>query len=172
MKAVDIIMEEYAERLTELTALARSIVADASEAEDVMQDVMVGILESPEKLDGVKNPRAFLRTCVRNEAIDHVRALSRTAPTPDELLSDIRTNVPEDEYKEIEALMWIRSYIESLPAEMREAFVRYAVDGHKIADIAKDMGIPASTLRKRFDLVKKRMRGDIELFTMMLIILR
>lgn len=171
MKSIDRIMEVYSERLFELTALARSIAVDAAEAEDVLQDVMVRLLEAPEKLEGVKDPHAFLRTCVRNEAVDHVRRLSRSAPADDELLAGIKSTVSEEEYKEIEALMWIRSYIKTLPDDTREAFVRWAVDGQKLPDIARDMGIPVSTLRKRFDVIRKRMRADMELFTMMLSIL-
>ncbi len=171
MKSIDRIMEVYSEKLFELTALARSIVVDAAEAEDVLQDVMVRLLEAPEKLEGVNDPHAFLRTCVRNEAVDHVRRLSCSAPADDELLAGIKSTVSEEEYKEIEALMWIRSYIKTLPDDTREAFVRWAVDGQKLPDIARDMGIPVSTLRKRFDVIRKRMRADMELFTMMLIIL-
>lgn len=166
MSSIDRLLEDYSNKIGEYMALARSIVADHAEAEDVLQDVMLNLLSDPARLDSVKNIHAFLRTCVRNEAIDHVRRLGRTSPTSDELLETLRAASSEEEFKQIENLMWIRSYADKLPDDMREAFVRYTVDGHRIADIARDMGIPPDTLRKRFNVIKKRMRSDLTVFTM------
>lgn len=160
MKTIDKILLVYSDNIPRLIALARSIVCDASEAEDVMQDVLLRLLSNPKSCDKVKNPLAFLRTCIRNEAIDHVRKLGRSVPTQDEILNNMRGYASDSEMKHIEDLMWIRSYVDSLPQDMQKAFIAYAVDGYSIAEVSKQMGIPQDTLRKRFDLIKQKMRGD------------
>lgn len=151
-------MKVYAGNVRQLLALARSVVRDASEAEDVLQDVLVKLISEPERYSSIDNPIAFLRTCVRNEAIDHVRRLGRQAPAPEELLAGIREYATEEEYKRVENIMWLRSYLDKQPPEMQRAFIAYAIDGYTIAQVARQMGIPQDTLRKRFDAVKKEIR--------------
>ena len=158
MNKLDKMMEVYAANIRQLLALARSIVCESSEAEDVLQDVILKLLSEPESCERVNNPLAFLRACVRNEAIDHARRQGRAVPTADELLAGIREESSAEEYKRIEDLMWIRSYIGSLSPEMQQAFIAYAVDGYTIAQTARQLGIPQDTLRKRFNAVKKKMR--------------
>ena len=166
MRPIDRILEVYAERLKELTALARSIVSNSAEAEDVLQDVIVKLLSDHSRTENVRNEYAFLRTCVRNEAVDHVRSVGREAPTDDELLGRFRSTASEEEYREIEDLMWVRGYVRSLPEDMQRAFIAHVVDGRSIAELARETGIKPDTLRKRFDLVKKRMRSDVILHTL------
>lgn len=160
MKPVDRILKAYAEDLRPLLALARSVVCSAAEAEDVLQDVMIRIVSEPALCEKVRDPHAFLRTCVRNEAVDHVRRLGREAPTPEETLIMLRGGCAEEEYKRVEDLMWLRSYLGGVPPAEREAFIRVTLDGHTIVSAAKQLGIPPDTLRKRFNVIKKRMKRD------------
>ena len=158
MRSLEKLLEVYSENVRSLMALARSIVSEPAEAEDVLQDVIVKLLSEPERFSRVEQPLAFLRACVRNEAIDHLRKLGRIPPTPDELLDSVRSCYSEEEYKRAEALMWLRGYTNSLPEEMRRAFIAYAVDGYTVAHISREMGIPQDTLRKRFNSIKRKIR--------------
>lgn len=153
------LMEIYAANVAPLLALARSIVRDAGEAEDVLQDVMVSLLEHPEKLRDVERPLPFLRACVRNMAVSHVRSLSHETPSEDSVFASLRSGA-ESEYREVEDIIWLSELLKSLPDDMREAFVSYALDGRSIKEIARETGLAPDTLRKRFSSIKKRIRKE------------
>ena len=170
MQPIDKLLTQYSEDMRSLLALARSIVRDAGEAEDVLQDVMLKLVSGQEELSDVKNPRAMLRQCVRNEAIDHLRKRRRELPTSDEVIAAFRERATKDELRELEDVLWIKSYIEDLGPEMKQAFIEYAIDGFTIAEISERMGVRADTLRKRFDIVKKRIRLDRGVFMLILIL--
>ena len=158
MSSIDKILEVYADNVRGLFALAVSIVREPAEAEDVLQDVLIKLLSDGESMGKVRQPFAFLRSCVRNEAIDHVRSLGREDPAPFELLGAVRDCAAEDEYSKVESMMWLRSYIMDQPEEMQRAFAAYAIDGRTITQIARGMGLRPDTLRKRFDVIKERIR--------------
>ena len=169
MQPIDRIMDQYSKDLRSLLALAGSIVRDADEAEDVLQDVMLKLIEEQDSFSDVQNPRAFLRRCVRNEAVDHLRRRRRELPTADEAISAFRSRASADEIRELEDVLWIKSYIEDLGPEMKQAFIEYAIDGYSIAEISKHLGVSPDTLRKRFGAVKKKLRLDRDLFIFILI---
>lgn len=169
MQPIDKLLNQYSEDLRSLLALARSIVRDADEAEEILQDVMLKLVEEQDSFADIKNPEAFLRRCVRNEAIDHLRRRQRELPTPDEAIAAFRSHASEKELKELEDVLWVKSYIEDLGPEMKQAFIEYAIDGYTITEISKRMGVSPDTLRKRFDVVKKRIRLDRDLFIFILI---
>lgn len=158
MSPVERLLEVYADNVRGLFALAVSIVREPAEAEDVLQDVIIKLLSDTVNIPEVRQPLAFLRSCVRNEAIDHVRSLGRAGPTPDEILAAVRDGSSEEEYKRVESMMWLRSYIEDQPEDMQRAFAAYVIDGCTITQIAKDMGLQPDTLRKRFDVIKAKIR--------------
>ncbi|MBQ1521055.1 MAG: RNA polymerase sigma factor [Clostridia bacterium] len=169
MKPIDKLLTRYADDMRSLSALARSIVRDAGEAEDVLQDVMLKLLSGQDKLGDIENPAAFLRRAVRNEAIDHLRRRQRELPTAEEAIAAFRSRASEDELRELEDLLWVKSYIDDLGPEMKQAFIEYAIDGYSIAEIARRMGVKPDSLRKRFDLVKKKIRRDHDLFIFILL---
>ena len=81
----------------------------------------------------------------------------------------IRSRATDAEIRELEDVLWIKSYIEDLGPEMKQAFIEYAIDGYTVAEISKHMGISPDTLRKRFGAVKKKIRLDRDLFIFILL---
>ena len=169
MKPIDKLLNIYADNIRPLLALAASITGDAAEAEDVLQDVLLKLLSQQDSLQDVRMHLPFLRSCVRNEAIDHLRRRRRELPTSAEVLDSFRASASQEGIAQAEELMWIDSFLEELGPEMRRAFIEYAVDGYTIADISRRMGIRQDTLRKRFDVIKKRMRRDMDPGSLMII---
>ena len=169
MQPIDKLLDQYREDLRSLLALARSVVRDADEAEDVLQDVMLKLIEEQDSFSDLQNPRAFLRRCVRNEAVDHLRKRRRELPTADEAIAAFRSRATASELRELEDVLWLKSYLDDLGPEMKQAFIEYAIDGYTIAEVSKHMGISPDTLRKRFGAVKKKLRLDRDLFLFILI---
>ncbi|MDO4564768.1 MAG: RNA polymerase sigma factor [Clostridia bacterium] len=152
-------MKTYSKNLRELLAVAYSIVRDFDQAQDIVQEVLLKLLSSPEKLPGLRNPLAFLKTCVRNESINFVHKL-KTAPAFDEVVMNLKAALSQDEYREIENLLWIRSFLEQKSPEFQDAFLRHVLDGCTIRELAQEMGVTTAWLQKQFWEIKSRMRAD------------
>lgn len=154
------LMVVYSRNLPKLRAAAYSVVQNMDEAEDVVQDTIVKFVDNPERCRAVDNPLAFLRTCVRNEAISHLRKKSNETPAFDFVLASAKATVAAEEYKKIENLLYVRSYVEKMSPAFRDAFVRHVLDGWTIVSLAKELGVSAEELQRQFRIVKNRMRTD------------
>ncbi len=116
----------------QLVARARHVLGSREDAEDVVQDVVLRLLEAPHVLAPVEHLGGWLLTVVRRRAIDALRARSRrqSRESPDNLLDllagfdDPAAALESDELAEA-----LAEEVAALPAPQREAFVANAVDG-------------------------------------------
>lgn len=145
-----------------LFRLARSIVRNDLEAEDIVQEAYV---RAYVKLSEVSHPQglgAWLGRIVINEAISRKRRETRfdRAPAQDEagegeawdrILSDIKSAVPNPE--ELTAMEEIRRLIEravdELPEVYRTVFMMRAVEQMTTAETAAYLEIPEQTVKTR-----------------------
>lgn len=160
MKNIEAILTAYMENTEVLIATARTIVSSVSEAEDIVQNTLLKFIRDPEKCPRLKDPLPYLRTCVRNEALNYLRGLPPEQPAPACVLEE-NVETREEGYSVIEDLMWANSHAEHLPPKLRDAFIRYAIDGWPIAELAEELGMKRSTLTKRFRAIMDEMKKDV-----------
>jgi len=155
-----------------LRAIAYSIVRNKEDADDVMQTVMMRLIEKKDRLDTIASPMAFLRTCVRNEAVSLWRHHQIAAvPVGDELDSHASPSHDPD-IERVENLIYIKAYIKKQPKEVQDAFISYVLDGCKIVDLAKELGMPAHKLERIFSKIKIEIRRKpgVRLTTIIIVI--
>ena len=162
MSLVAYVFEEYRERLV---ARARRILRSDAEADDVVQEVMLGIMQAPDVLPTVENMVGWLYTLVRRRCVDLVRSdVSRKAREEDagiEALFDGTPDVDElmDDSEVAEA---VAAAVEALPAPQRHAFVANVLEGKTFREIAAEAGEPMGTLMARkkraVDVIRARLR--------------
>lgn len=149
-------------------AVARRVVGDQSEAEDVVHDAFVTVWRKIERFDAQRGSlRAWLMTVVRNRAVDRVRvrkpridldeaderSLLRTSPNPtwDEALR--RTGAAD-----------VRAAMGALPNEQRRALELAYFEGYTYRQVAELMNVPAGTANSRLRLallkLHERLRGS------------
>lgn len=133
---------------------------DVAQAEDVVQDCFVRLLETGNM---PQNGRAWLYTAVRNRCIDHLR---RHNP----LLTDVQPEdldglISDEEAQERsirEARLW--EAIDALPARCREVFLLAKRDGLTYREIAQHMGLSEKTVEHQVSKALKRLRGQQDNF--------
>jgi RNA polymerase sigma-70 factor (ECF subfamily) len=156
------IMRRYNQRLYRL---AVSVMGDASEAEDVLQESYVRAFYAFSTYSGAGSLGAWLARIVRNEAIDRVRARnSRRSHVAIE--ADLggqseqdETNVAHDPLQSLtdpQALAanadlrrLLERAIQRLPEQFRSAFVLREVEGLSVEETAEYLGIPSATVKTR-----------------------
>lgn len=143
------LVEEHNEKLVKfLTAR----LGDENEARDVAQEAYAKLLGLGE--DKVVNfHRAYLYRTAANIAVDRMRAAKRSAQTSLNLLDDhddLASEAPLADriLTSREKLQALRRAIESLPPKCRYAFLEYRVNNRPYADIAEDLSISESMVRK------------------------
>ena len=166
------VVEIYYENYAQLRAVAYSIVCNGEDADDVMQTVMLRLVERPKLLKDINAPKAFLKTCIRNEAITLWRKKRIVAVPIGEDIEDVMPSYQDTGYDRQEGLLYIKAYIKKLPPEIQEAFIAHVLDGHKIVDLAKQLGMKPDALERKFRQIKLEIRQTPgSLFTMVIFII-
>lgn len=148
-------------------ATALRVVADRQLAEDLVHDAFVATWQKIDRFDPARgNLRAWLLTIVRNRALDHVRgvrvsievgaaddqALLRTSANPTWEAAIARRSASE-----------LRSALEELPPEQREAIDLAYFGGRTYREIAVLTGVPLGTANGRLRLALAKLRDALRL---------
>lgn len=144
--------------------LVLRVVRDAKAAEDITQDVFLGLWENPDCFDPAKGAlRTWLGTLAHRRAVDHVRREEARRRRDEAVLSRI-TSTPDVEEMAL-ALMTaerVREALEALPPEQREAIQLAYFDGKTYREVAVCMGIPEGTAKSRLRLALRRVASTLE----------
>lgn len=139
-----------------LLAVARRILGDKAEAEDVVHDAFVSIWEKASAFDPARgSPVAWALTLVRHRAIDRVRSRRRrgdllAASAPD----DLGFHEPAGDEAPLaadlaERATLVRSALSDLPAEQRRALELAFFSGLTHDQIARRLDSPLGTVKAR-----------------------
>ena len=154
-----------------LLSFIKKRVADARDAEDILQDVFYQFAGNTKPIEQLT---AWLFTTTRNKITDNYR---KKKP---ELLDDIfieedesdfsfhellltDNNTPENEY--LQSLFWttLQEALEELPAEQKNIFILHEMEGVPFKIIAEQTGETINTLisRKRYAVLHLRERLSV-----------
>jgi RNA polymerase sigma-70 factor (ECF subfamily) len=139
----------YSEHHGWLQGWLRKKLGNAFDAADLAQDTFVRVLRAP-GLDRVEEPRAYLTTVARNLLINHVRrrAIERAYLDALALLPEPVTPSPEARLMVLETLVEIDRRLSGLPAQAKQAFLLAQLEGLGQAEIAAELGISVSTVKR------------------------
>jgi RNA polymerase sigma factor (sigma-70 family) len=139
----------------------RRRVANASEAEDILQDVFYELVEAYRMMKPVEQVTAWMFRVARNRIIDLFRRKTREAARmePDsqsdgeaqsleELLPSPDAG-PDSAYVRKMLLEELEDALEELPEEQREAFVGHELMGYSFKEMAEQTGVGVNTLLSR-----------------------
>lgn len=173
-RAFDRIMRRYNQRLFRL---AVSLMGEASEAEDILQESYVRAFYRLRSYTGQGGLGAWLASIVRHEAIDRLRTrrsrkrhiafetdlrrepdsreISAIAPA-DDLQSSPEIAAERDDMKRI-----LERAIARLPAQFRTVFMLREVEGLSVEETAAYLDIPAATVKTRDHRARRLLRAHL-----------
>ncbi len=164
--ALRLIYEQYE---SDLLTLAANLLHDPATAEDVVQDVFIGLVRSVPRLELRRTLRAYLATAVANRVKDHYRRKLRASPASLEDAGDIPAgdDGPVQRVIDGEQMQRLRSALEELPYEQREVIMLRVHTGLKFREIAKhqETSVKTALSRYRYGLDKLRSMLDGEVST-------
>jgi RNA polymerase sigma-70 factor (ECF subfamily) len=142
-------------------ALASRLLFDASEAEDVVQDVFLTLWRKPERYDPERGTgRAWFMTVVRNRSMDHLR---RRVPRDD--VAELAERLPDpqaidilDELESAARCSRLWQCVAQLPPTQADLIRRAYQLGQTHQEIAEQTGLPLGTVKSRIRLGLDKLR--------------
>jgi RNA polymerase sigma-70 factor (ECF subfamily) len=129
-------------------SVALRVLADASAAEDVLQDVFIQLWRNPKAFDASRGSlMAWLAVITRNRAIDHLRKL-RPHEDSSETIVAVNASAQTDAERN-QAVQKVRSILAEMPQEQRMALEMAFFDGLTHTEIAGKTGQPLGTVKTR-----------------------
>jgi RNA polymerase sigma factor (sigma-70 family) len=155
-----------------LLAYIRRWIADAAEAEDILQDALYELVLAHRLMQPVEQAEAWLLRVARNRIIDRFRRRSSRArfeqldlDAPAGALADLLPAAeagPEAAAMRALLLAEIEAALAELPAEQREVFVAQELEGVSFRELAERTSLSINTLlaRKRYAVrfLRRRLR--------------
>jgi RNA polymerase sigma factor (sigma-70 family) len=143
--------------------LARTLVGDADDAEDIVQDSLIASLRAGPDAGTPLLP--WVRQVVRNRAINHRRDQLRRrrrddAATAEPIQGEIED--PETALGRLEAHRMLADLVAQLPEPLRQTIICRFYDGLDSAAIGLAMGVPAGTARWRLKKAVTLLREELD----------
>jgi len=134
-----------------LLTLAKGLVGERAEAEDIVHDAFVAFARLARGFRLTGSLKGYLATSVVNAARDRIRARARWARIQDR--ANLAIAAPEDPQQgaaEAEELMRLRQALCQIPYEQREAVLLHVKGGMKFREMAKMQGVSVSAIHARY----------------------
>jgi RNA polymerase sigma factor (sigma-70 family) len=167
------ISETIAREQARLRQFIKSRVTDASEAEDIFQEVFYELIDAYRLMKPIEQVGAWLVRVARNRIIDRFRkrqssvlgndtvavAQEGNSPQWEDLLPSPEAG-PEASYARRILLEELDAALEELPQEQREVFVAHEIEGRSFKQISEETGVNVNTLlsRKHYAVLQLRRR--------------
>ena len=146
--AVETLVREHARFVFQV---AYSVLRNAHDAEDVVQETFLRVVRHQAELSEVREPKAWLARIAWRIAVDRRRNQPEMVADPDALLAQLHATgmsaeqmVARDELKRL-----VEMLIAALPPELREPLQLSTVEEMSAGEIAAVVGIPEATVRTR-----------------------
>lgn len=134
----------------------RQLLKDEDEAADACQDVFVRLLERRGRIDA-GHPSSLLYVMATHVCLNRIRDRSRHAvPAEDEELERIAT--AETQEGESAARLLLDRLFRRQPASSRTMAVLHYLDGLTLEEVAAEVGLSVSGVRKRLSSLRRVLR--------------
>jgi len=165
-----------------LFRIARSILVDAAESEDALQDAYFAAYRNIGSFQGGAKLSTWLARIVINEALGRLRKRKRAAVVvpfaarergeplnQEHAMADVSAEQPDAAAMRTELRELLERRIDELPAQFRTVFILRDVEEMTVEETAECLDIPAATVRTRAfrarSLLRESLARDIDVAT-------
>ncbi|MCB0654308.1 MAG: RNA polymerase sigma factor [Saprospiraceae bacterium] len=130
-----------------LYRFALSITSDTTEAEDIVQEVLVKIWQKKQEWDQISNMEAWCMRMTRNLSIDKLRSKHKKVVELDVTYNGSDNHTPENIMQTKDTLLHIKKLMEELPEKQRSAMQLRDIEDYSYQEISDALDIPLSQVK-------------------------
>jgi RNA polymerase sigma-70 factor (ECF subfamily) len=146
-----------------LFRVAHSILRNRSEAEDVVQDTFLRVLQNQHQLPSIRDLRPWLVRIAWNLSLDLQRRIRPDQIDPLFAQSLVATNLPADQaLAEAQRMNLVLQALDRLPKDERQALLLSALEELSTAEIATILHRSESAIRALLHRARTRLRTRLE----------
>jgi RNA polymerase sigma-70 factor (ECF subfamily) len=159
----DALAEAYRRHAGAVFGLARRILGDAGQAEDITQEVFLQLWDSPDRYDPERGSlRTFLLTVTHGRAVDLVRSREARLRREERDARAARANPAyERELDDLVLADQVSRALAALPAAERAAIELAYFGGHTYGEVASLLAEPEGTVKSRIRSGLRRMKRQL-----------
>jgi len=144
--------------------LARRVLSNESEAQDVTQDVFLRLWNHPDRFDAARGSlRSFLLTQSHGKAVDAIRSLSarRSREVRDGQLTAASAYDINNEAWDLALSDQVTRALDALPDHERKVIELAYFEGQTYVEVARTLGQPEGTVKSQIRKGMQRMRSAL-----------
>lgn len=141
------------------------------DAEEVVQDIFLHILEHPEKINPRMNFKGYLFTVAKTKALNLMarRKLDKKYYNHRLTQPDEYNQAPDETVMSNELSLLITAYIDSMPPQRKRVFEMNRLEGKSISEIAKELDIKPQTVKNYLQTADEKLEKLLTLFIILFI---
>lgn len=149
-----------------LYRFALRLTGDATEAQDVVQEVFIKVWNRKDELDGIENMEAWCMKITRNLAYDKLK--SKHHRQTDSLPEGLHMEADENPYTTTETqdmMASIRQLMTSLPEKQRQIMQLRDIEGYTYKEIGEIMDLDMNQVKVNLFRARKHVRVNLTKLT-------
>lgn len=154
----DALRRFYEQTRTAVYGFALSIVKNAQDAEDVLQDTFINLYDAASSYKARGKPMAWILTITRNLSLMRIRQRRRTSDLP---LEDWDIASYDSVSMTREDSIILSAALRSISSEEFQIVILHAVSGFKHREIAQLIGLPLSTVLSKYNRALKKLKSQL-----------
>ncbi len=146
----------------------RSIVRDAADAEDVLQEVLLRAAQRRDTLRAREAATTWLFRIATHACLDHLRQRARR-PRPDPEIDLDEVEVESSEPPSLQAALereemsaCVQRFLERLPDNYRSVLILSDLEELTGNEIAEALGVPLTSVKMRLHRARRLLQADLE----------
>ena len=151
---------EYLSLSDTLYRIAYYMLESEAEAEDAVQELYLKLWENRDKLDGVRNPKAYGITLLKNLCLDRIRKAAKLS-FPEQMPEPETPHLQDEEMDSKMRLDKVLEAVKALPDRQREILLLRTVQGLSYEEIAQRTGMNYLTLRVLLSRARSTIKNQI-----------
>ena len=158
---------------TPLVQYAITLLKDADDAEDIVQQVFVSFWEKYDSIEVHTSERAMLYKAVYNACLNKIKFRKVRISFAQEYLADVDNHTAVEELQAKELQQTINAAIENMTEQCGKIFKMSRFEQLKYQEIADQLGLPVKTIEnqmgKALKLVRESLKAFLTIFILFLI---
>ena len=131
---------------SEMIRLARVLLGNDGEAEDVVQDTLLKVWEHREEWEQINNLEAFAIATCRNRALDVMKRAGRNTEKLDEM-AHFSSQTPQEQLEADEQISLVNRLMDDLPEVQRTIMLLRDIEGKTYQEIAQALDISETQVK-------------------------